>query len=1298
MENPSILEATLDEQARRGFEAAWRSGRPETIERFLPAPTHPQYLLTLAELVQIDMELAWKAWGQAGATAPLPDRVETYLVRYPGLRQPELVRPLIEQELRVRQRHGDRPTLDDYRQRFPELADTLHSLRPTLPGPVGGPPPTPPPIPGYEIFGKLGSGAMGVVYKARQIPLDRIVALKMILGGATGAEDRARFHREAEAAAQLQHPHIVQVYEVGERDGQPYCALEYLEGGSLHQRIAGTPQPAAQAAAWVEALARAMSCAHRRGVIHRDLKPANILLTPDGLPKVTDFGLAKRLEGVGGLTQTGAVLGTPSYMAPEQAVGRNKEVGPPADIYALGAILYELLTGRPPFKGPTLLDTLLQVATEEPVPPRRLSPKVPRDLETICLKCLEKEPARRYATAEALAEDCAAFLKGEPIQARPSSLWDRGGKWVRRRPALAGLLAVSTLALLGLIVGGVVYHAQLETAYGKVLEEQGRTSREAEKNRRQLVGESLNNGWRQADAGDLPGALPWFAEALRLDRGDPERELPHRIRLAAVRKFCPPLVQVWAHDGAVRSAVFSPDGSRILTASMDRTARLWDAATGQPLLPPFQHEGPVSHAVFSPDGKRVATTSYDHTARLWDSATGQPLTPPLKHSQPVNHAAFSGDGRRLITASGDWTAYWGKGEARVWDVESGRPVTEPLGTESVLYVALNPDGRRAVLTCLRGFSRVWDETKDKPLESLPSAMIGPRPSKVIRYGAFSSDGGRLLRPQVVSTRLRDLDKPDAPEVSLAASGVKHAAFSPDGRRVVTAGWDWTVRVWDPATGQETGRPMPHASGVYYAAFSPDGSRIVTLSEDYRVGIWDAAKFQPLCTPLQHGSTVHHAAFSPDGRRLVTACEDRTVRVWEIPTSVPLGRPLAEAQPINQALFSSEGGRVLLTGPGPTTRVWSSVTGQPLTPVLAHPNGGSFLACSRDGTRVLTAFRDPNVQGFQAASLLVQAWDVVTGKALGPPLPQPYSVTCGAFSADGSRAVTACCPMLPSPDERPLVSVWDVATGKPNIPALPHEKKVVGAAFSSDGRRLLTISGDVGQAGEVRIWDAVKGAELFAPLRHTEEVSAASFSSDGSRVLTASLDRTARLWHAATGQPLTPPLEHTDEVVQAAFSADGSRVWTVCYDRTVRVWSADTGQPLTRPLPHRVEPRGARFSSDGRFLLTISAPPEPQGPGEGRVWEAATGVPLTPPLPHGAAVADGIFSRDGRQATTATLDARIWVWDLTPAEGAVEELIEVAEVLSGRRVDATGSLVPLDAITLQAAWEKGGARLRISPTP
>jgi tetratricopeptide (TPR) repeat protein/predicted Ser/Thr protein kinase len=427
----------------------------------------------LLDLLRRDLRACW----QHGRRLP----AEAYRQRLPQLQgDNKLFLDLVWDEVLLREELGETPKLAEYEQRFPDFAEALRrqfALRqtPTLPAPESTPPPgvaetlapLPPSktletvhIPGYEILKELGRGGMGVVYQARQTSVNRVVALKMILAGShAGEQELQRFLTEAEAVAALQHPNIVQLYEFGEHDGLPYFTLEFVPGGNLADKLHGLSQPPREAARLAEQLARAMQAAHGRGIVHRDLKPANVLLAEDGTPKIADFGLAKKVNGDSGLTATGAIMGTPSYMAPEQAGGECKHVGPAADVYALGAILYEMLTGRPPFLAASPLETVQQVLTSEPVPPSHLHPKLPRDLETICLKCLQKKPGQRYAGAEALADDLGRFLAGEPIRARPVGRIERAWRWCRRNPRIA-VLTATLVAVVAAGFGGVLWQWQ----------------------------------------------------------------------------------------------------------------------------------------------------------------------------------------------------------------------------------------------------------------------------------------------------------------------------------------------------------------------------------------------------------------------------------------------------------------------------------------------------------------------------------------------------------------------------------------------------------------------------------------------------------------------------------------------------------------------------------------------------------------------------------------------------------------------------------------------------------------------
>ena len=481
-------------------------------------------------------EAAW----QAG----LRPRIEDYLEETAGPEPSALWHDLLVLELVYRRRQGERPTPEEYRARFPaqvnlvskalgeiDLSVPQDPQSPTgsyhpgreSPDPEGPLAQLPeksirkagwPEIADYEILAELGHGGMGVVYQARQHQLNRLVALKMIRAGLQARrEDLDRFRGEAETVAWLHHANIVQIYDIGEAAGLPFVALELLEGGSLADRLAGTPQPGRQAAELMVTLARAIHAAHQAGIVHRDLKPSNVLFDRDGIPKIVDFGLAKRLEVKEGPTQPGQVMGTPSYMAPEQARGQIREVGPAADVYALGAILYEMLTGRPPFKGTTAEETVWQVIHEEPVPLSRLLSRVPRDLETICLKCLAKEPPKRYASAEALADDLCRYLAGQTILARRTPVWERAAKWARRHPAAAASIVAGVVAAAGLAVAAQRYDAYKQDQTRRRDEQVARVRLEAL--------DDLDHGRQQRVRGELDDARVTLTSLLTKLRPEP---------------------------------------------------------------------------------------------------------------------------------------------------------------------------------------------------------------------------------------------------------------------------------------------------------------------------------------------------------------------------------------------------------------------------------------------------------------------------------------------------------------------------------------------------------------------------------------------------------------------------------------------------------------------------------------------------------------------------------------------------------------------------------------------------------
>ncbi len=565
----------------------------------------------------------------------------------------------------------------------------------------------------YEIAGEVARGGMGVVFRARQLSLNRTVALKMILAGQLANETEVqRFRAEAEAAAGLDHPGIVPVYEVGQHEGHHYFSMGFVEGESLADRLAGGPLTARDSGTLLVQVAEAIEFAHRRGVIHRDIKPANILIDRSGQPRVTDFGLARKVQGDSGLTASGQIMGTPSFMAPEQARGERGGVGPPADVYSLGATLYCMVTGRPPFQAATAIETVLMVISEEPVPPRRLNASVPRDLETIALKCLRKDPGRRYASAGALALDLRRYLRGEPIVARPVGAIERAVKWVKRRPVVSGLIGLSTAALASLIVGGIWFDWRVRSgnrALASSNRELGNTNRrlaasldetrlQRERAMRNLYGADMDRATRAIDAGFTSRATELLA-----GYESPEPGLPdlRGFEWFYLKSRCSGRMRSIAAGGPVACMALSRDG-RLVAAALgsnmpDKTMTLhiWEIASGRVLQTLEGHRGAISRIAFAPDASRVASAGRDGTVRVWDTKSGQATLVFRGHEGTLGGVAFHPDGRRIGSCGGETgpLAFASGGQVKLWNCESGQELVKFEGHKGfVSLVAFSPEG------------------------------------------------------------------------------------------------------------------------------------------------------------------------------------------------------------------------------------------------------------------------------------------------------------------------------------------------------------------------------------------------------------------------------------------------------------------------------------------------------------------------------------------------------------------------------------------------------------------------------
>ena len=969
-----------------------------------------------------------------------------------------------------------------------------------------------PDIPGFEILGEIGRGGMGVVYKALQTSLNRVVALKVLAqGGQASAKDLARFHAEAQVAAQLHHPNIVAIHEIGEwrpNGGPttlPYISLEYVDGKNLAKAWQSQPQAPDEVAELIGTLAKAMHIAHGRGLIHRDLKPANILLSAarGAVPKIADFGLAFRFDADVHLTRTGDVVGTPSYMAPEQARGRREAFGPTVDIYALGAVLYEGLVGRPPFKAASTTETLLQVAHDEPIPVRQLNPAVPKDLATICMTCLNREPHRRYASAELLADDLRRFLKHEPILARPVSLRERVLKWVSRNRAVSSLMALQFVMTIVVLL--LWWEAATRTALEKEARAREQTTNYFDKIR------AADAAFRDGNVREATALLDGCPKEMRgwewhylnrLCRGAPvvcERRVSDRGHVS----FRPDGLQVASTDASGLWLHDARTGKTVRGLKVDHGGRLSWEPTGRWLAMARNHEvwliDPLNLTVrskftfltssiaCSPDGRVLALGSDKGSLVLWNTLAEKTRHVLAAHTAQINQLAFHPNGVLLASGSKDMSV-------AIWDITRGTQVTELMHDQPVWSVAWSRCGKYVVsashpseprsgrdTTILVWSTETW--TAQDPIRYVGS-FVGDL--------AFSPDGTQLAG--ATARGLQRWNWPNMQELPpiRGAYGVCSLSYSGDGSRLVTSDEVGAIKIWDSNQGQEPFNARPSSERPVFAmaahpskplAACGDGQgnveivdvtngKLIQRWRDERAGFalslaWDpqgslvAVGCQKAimicrlgdadCLVRPTDQRIYGIAFLPDGSRFVTGGEDKTVRVWDTATGAEVDR-LAE---LNDRVRALAVGKTAVAadcaGPG-AIHLWDLESRQLLHKLEATPKvASSSLAFSPDGAWLAA--------GGHHQDSAIRIWDVAGGKEMGQCRGHKTKVTSVTWSPDGKRLVSA--------SDDATVTVWEPKSGRMLLTLRAHTGATHGAAFTADGRFLVTTGWD----GKVLVWDA-----------------------------------------------------------------------------------------------------------------------------------------------------------------------------------------------------------------------------------
>jgi WD40 repeat protein/tRNA A-37 threonylcarbamoyl transferase component Bud32 len=982
-------------------------------------------------------------------------------------------------------------------------------------------------VPGYALLRELGRGGMGVVYEARHLKLNRVVALKMMLGGEqAGGDEMARFLAEAEAVAAVEHENVVRVYDFGEADGRPFMALEYCPGGTLTQLLPRAPEQATDprgTAALVAAVARGVAAAHAAGVVHRDLKPGNVFLDADGTPRVADFGLAKRGEGTD-VTRTGVGMGTPSYMAPEQARDA-KFVGPPADVWALGVILYQALTGARPFVADSAIELMLRIELDDPVPPRKVVPTVPRDLELICLKCLEKKPSDRYPTAAELADDLDRYLEGRPIRVRPAGPAERAYKWARRNKAATAALAAAACALV-VGIGFLVALVWADTQGKKRAEAQAAVEKaddDAEKAKREQ--EAARQREREAQRARAAAQHAQYVERLLSAAQQRYDNPPEGLRLLEDPDVCPPDRREVAwhilHRVCRREYLTLPDlGATAIAAAPDSkilavgtggpkpVVRLLDVETGKEVRALPGHTAGVVAVAFAAAGKVLASADAGGTIRLWEvpsarpegGDTGAPARVLTAWPKGVRSLAVSPDGRWLAAGqAGHALADKSPCEIKLWDLQKGGDPTTLTGhTGPVCALAFNSAGDTLASTAPDGTARLWD-------------MNPARERHTLKHSGW----------------------------------VTCVAFSPDGKTVVAGNADGVIRVWDASDGREVRNWNGMAAGAYGVAFSPDGAVLATAHEGGKVGVmqvklWNPNTGKQLFAFDMGKGRIDALTYTPDGRVLAAIDQNGVVRAWRMKLTdedavIPAhGRGYAVAySPDGQTLATGGGFPVI----GGEVRLWDAATGAPRRQLGTHRGKVTAVAYAPDGATLASAGDDGTVK----------LWDVATGAERRAIPAHAKAVRCVAFAPDGHT--------LASCGEDGAVSVWYTQTGEKRFGLSGHERAVMAVAFSPDGRTLASAGHD----GVVRLWDPADGRPK-AQWNCGQSQFALAFAPDGETLYCG--DKSGvRARRVATGEATATRDITVAKAGQAGWafslslSRDGRTLAIGCTDGTARLWDA-----------------------------------------------------------------------------------------------------------------------------------------------